>query len=125
MAPEMLLKLGHTYTVDYYCLGALLFELVTGLPPFYSHNTDEIYESILSEELNFPPNVTLSKELRHLLKSLLIKHPVNRLGVNGGIVEIIKHPWFKKINLEELYNKKIKPPIKPDILSFNFDEEEF
>jgi serum/glucocorticoid-regulated kinase 2 len=54
MAPEMLLKLGHTYTVDYYCLGALLFELVTGLPPFYSHNTDEIYESILSEELNFP-----------------------------------------------------------------------
>jgi hypothetical protein len=47
------------------------------------------------------------------------------LGVNGGIVEIIKHPWFKKINLEELYNKKIKPPIKPDILSFNFDEDEF
>jgi serum/glucocorticoid-regulated kinase 2 len=36
MAPEMLLKVGHTYSVDYYCLGALLYELVTGLPPYYS-----------------------------------------------------------------------------------------
>lgn len=53
----MLLKVGHTYTVDYYCLGALLYELVTGLPPYYSNNTDEIYESILSEELTFPDHV--------------------------------------------------------------------
>lgn len=51
MAPEMLLKVGHTYTVDYYCLGALLFELVTGLPPYYSHNANIIYENILKEEL--------------------------------------------------------------------------
>jgi len=56
MAPEMLLKVGHNYSLDYYCLGALLYELVTGkkyfliiydiligLPPYYSHNTDEIY----------------------------------------------------------------------------------
>ena len=47
MAPEMLLKVGHTYNVDHYCIGALLYELITGLPPFYSHNTEEIYESIL------------------------------------------------------------------------------
>lgn len=39
MAPEMLMKSGHNYLVDCYCLGALLYELVTGLPPFYSHNT--------------------------------------------------------------------------------------
>lgn len=38
MAPEMLNKSGHSYTVDYYCLGALLYELVTGNPPFYSRN---------------------------------------------------------------------------------------
>lgn len=72
----MLLKVGHTYTVDYYCLGALLYELVTGLPPYYSHNTDEIYESILSEDLTFPNHVKITNELRDLLNSLLIKHPM-------------------------------------------------
>jgi serine/threonine protein kinase len=49
MAPEMLLKMGHNSAVDHYCLGALLYELITGLPPYYSHDTDEIYEAILSE----------------------------------------------------------------------------
>jgi len=39
MAPEMLMKSGHSYLVDCYCLGALLYELVSGLPPFYSNNT--------------------------------------------------------------------------------------
>lgn len=81
MAPEMLLKVGHTYTVDYYCLGALLYELVTGLPPYYSHNTDVIYECILSEELTFPDHTKISPDLKNLLKGLLVKHPMNRTGV--------------------------------------------
>jgi len=54
MAPEMLLKSGHTLQLDLYCLGALLYELVTGLPPFYSRNTDEIYNRILNSKLTFP-----------------------------------------------------------------------
>lgn len=121
MAPEMLLKVGHTYTVDYYCLGALLYELVTGLPPYYSHNTDIIYESILSEDLTFPENIKLSSELKDLLQRLLEKHPMNRMGVRSGIKEIFLHPWFKKINMKDLLELKIPPPIKPDILAFNFD----
>ena len=48
MPPEIILKTGHTYTVDYYCMGALLYELVTGLPPYYSTNHDDIYESLLT-----------------------------------------------------------------------------
>ena len=51
MAPEMLLKVGHTYPVDYYCLGALLYELVTGLPPYYSTDQKILYENILNVDL--------------------------------------------------------------------------
>jgi serum/glucocorticoid-regulated kinase 2 len=43
MSPEMIMRTGHTFTVDYYCLGALLYEMVVGVPPFYSRNTEEIY----------------------------------------------------------------------------------
>ena len=61
--------------MDHYCLGALLFELITGLPPFYSRNTDDIYESILTEELSFPENLNISRDLKNLLTGLLTKNP--------------------------------------------------
>lgn len=80
MAPEMLLKSGHNYLVDCYCLGALLYELVTGLPPFYSYNTQEIYDSILSEDIKFPPDVAISAPLKNLIRGLLVKEPTKRIG---------------------------------------------
>jgi serum/glucocorticoid-regulated kinase 2 len=48
MCPEMLQGAGHDRLVDIYCLGALLFEMLTGLPPFYSKDTSKMYESILN-----------------------------------------------------------------------------
>ena len=59
MAPEMLLKVGHGFSLDYYCLGAILFELLTGLPPFYSHDTEKIYERIINEEIRIPEKFNL------------------------------------------------------------------
>lgn len=51
MCPEMLQGAGHDYRVDIYCLGALLFEMMTGLPPYYCKDTNKMYESILNHEL--------------------------------------------------------------------------
>ena len=127
MPPEMLLKCGHSYPVDYYCLGALLYEvtlsilinykLVTGLPPFYSINNDEICERVLTEELMFPSHAfNLSVDLKDLIRGLLKKNPYERMGNQGGIKEILSHPWFEKINIKDMLEKKIQPPIKPDIL---------
>ncbi|CAD8155093.1 unnamed protein product [Paramecium pentaurelia] len=125
MAPEMLLKTGHNYLVDCYCLGALLYELVTGLPPFYSHNTQEIYNSILTEQVQFPPYVQISDELKDLIYQLLEKEPSQRIGQSQGVIEILTHPWFADADFEAIVNKKIKPPYKPQPLQYNFDEEEF
>lgn len=77
----------------------MLYELVTGLPPYYSRDTNEIYNSILSEKLEFPENPHLSNEIKNLLYALLIKDPKKRIGFRNGIEEILSHPWFKIVNL--------------------------
>ncbi|CAD8095504.1 unnamed protein product [Paramecium sonneborni] len=124
MAPEMLLKQGHTQTVDFYCLGALLYELLTGLPPYYSTDTNQIYQDILYSKLTFPNDLNLSKDVKNLLMSLLNKNPNQRLGSSGGIQEILQHPFFSQIDLKQLMLKKVKPPFRPDPLRMNLDEKE-
>ncbi|CAD8043749.1 unnamed protein product [Paramecium primaurelia] len=125
MAPEMLMKSGHSYLVDCYCLGALLYELVSGLPPFYSHDTQEIYNAILTENVQFPDYVQISDQLKDLITKLLQKDPDKRLGSNGGISEILTHVWFHNVDFEGIVNQTLPTPYKPEPLKYNFDEEEF
>ena len=61
MAPEILHRNGYNYSVDFYTMGAFLYELTTGLPPFYDNCTENILKNITSMELQFPN--FLSKEL--------------------------------------------------------------
>ena len=77
MAPEMIQKKGHGFDIDFYCLGALLYELVTGLPPYYSNNKDVLFENILSCELNFPD--FCSPEIKDFLSKLLNKDRQKRV----------------------------------------------
>ena len=89
MAPEMLKKNGHNFCVDIYCLGAFLYELVIGIPPFYSTNTKEMFRYILNQNIVFPDKANLSIEIKHLMKSLLEKNPEKRLGFESGVEEIL------------------------------------
>jgi serum/glucocorticoid-regulated kinase 2 len=54
MSPEMLLGSGHGFGVDYYSLGAILYEMLTGLPPFYSTDRNQMYVDIVEAELEYP-----------------------------------------------------------------------
>lgn len=94
----MLKKNGHNYCVDIYCLGAFLYELVIGIPPFYSTNTKEMFRYILSQNIVFPEKVMLSAEIKSLLKGLLEKNPEKRIGFHLGVSEILNHPWCKKVS---------------------------
>ncbi|KAF9286564.1 hypothetical protein BGZ68_002807 [Mortierella alpina] len=124
LAPELLLGQGYTKTVDWWTLGVLLYEMLTGLPPFYDENIHEMYRKILQDELRFPDEV--SSEARSLLSALLTRDPNQRLGNNGSSA-IKQHPFFKPISFSHLMAKKIQPPFKPSVSSAtdtsNFDEE--
>lgn len=124
LAPELLLGQGYTKTVDWWTLGVLLYEMMTGLPPFYDENTNEMYRKILQDELRFPDD--MSEDARSLLRGLLTRDPNERLG-NNGSEEIKNHAFFSSIDWRKLNQKKLQPPYKPSVDSAydttNFDDE--
>jgi len=121
MSPEMLRAEGHGRAVDYYSLGALLYEMLTGLPPFYDRNRDKMYDAILNEPLQLPNYV--SKAGRSLMAELLEKDPRRRLGSMDGFEEIKRHPWLAKVSWEKVLSKKKPPPFIPNLRLSNFDPE--
>ncbi|KAK9464307.1 kinase-like domain-containing protein [Lipomyces arxii] len=124
LAPELLLGQGYTKTVDWWTLGVLLYEMLTGLPPFYDENTNEMYRKILQEPLRFPDD--MDKDAKSLLTGLLDRDPKRRLGANGP-AEIKNHKFFAEIDWKKLLGKKYPPPFKPSVASAtdtsNFDKE--
>ncbi len=67
IAPEVLLRQGHGRAVDWWSLGALLYEMITGLPPFYSRNRETMFEKIMKAELTFPNTVGEVRYVRRFL----------------------------------------------------------
>eukprot|EP01115_Flamella_aegyptia_P005059 TRINITY_DN2149_c0_g1_i2.p1 TRINITY_DN2149_c0_g1~~TRINITY_DN2149_c0_g1_i2.p1 ORF type:complete len:309 (+),score=81.45 TRINITY_DN2149_c0_g1_i2:500-1426(+) len=113
LAPEVLKGKGHNCAVDWWSLGTLIYEMLTGLPPFYSQNINIMYQKILNGELRFPSYI--SAEAKDLLEGLLDRDPASRLGSD---MEVIKnHPFFAGIDWDKLYDKEVEPPFKPEVTS--------
>lgn len=125
LAPELLLGHGYTKAVDWWTLGVLLYEMLTGLPPFYSEDVNEMYRKILQDPLRFGDEV--SRDARSILILLLNRDPSRRLGTHGA-ADIKNHEFFSKhIDWNKLMAKKVQPPFKPAVASAvdtsNFDPE--
>ncbi|XP_017538077.1 STKc_SGK domain-containing protein [Pygocentrus nattereri] len=113
LAPEVLQKQAYDRTVDWWCLGSVLYEMLYGLPPFYSRNTAEMYNNILHKSLVLKPNV--SNAGRELLEGLLQKDRTKRLGVKDDFLELKYHSFFSPINWDDLMARKITPPFVPSV----------
>ncbi|XP_045476208.1 cGMP-dependent protein kinase, isozyme 2 forms cD4/T1/T3A/T3B isoform X3 [Harmonia axyridis] len=127
VAPEVILNKGHDISADYWSLGVLMFELLTGTPPFTGSDPMKTYNIILKgiDAIEFPRNIT--RNAMALIKKLCRDNPAERLGYQkGGISEIQKHKWFDGFNWEGLTERTLTPPILPNVNSVidtsNFDE---
>ncbi|KAL9102649.1 MAG: hypothetical protein Q9163_002235 [Psora crenata] len=126
LAPELLLGQGYDKTVDWWTLGVLLYEMLTGLPPYYDENTNEMYRKILSEPLHFPGPEIVPPAAKDLLTQLLDRRPDHRLGAKGPS-EIKAHPFFQAIDWRKLLQRRYDPTFRPNVTdaldTANFDRE--
>ena len=111
----------HSRVVDFYSLGCLLYEMLTGLPPHFSENREEMYRRILHNPVDYPRYLSINS--KNILKALLTREPQNRLGSMLGAKEIKEHPFCRDINWQSVLQKKLIPPIRPSLRYSNFDQE--
>ncbi|KAK8194191.1 hypothetical protein M8818_007379 [Zalaria obscura] len=127
MAPEVIQGLNYGMAVDWWSLGAIGFDLLTGAPPFGGNNNAKIQQNILKQKLQLP--YFLGPDAKDLLTRLLRKEPGKRLGANmpKDLQIIKKHRFFRKIDWKKLERRELEPPIQPIItdpeLAENFSKE--
>ncbi|KAF4315881.1 hypothetical protein BBO99_00009069 [Phytophthora kernoviae] len=114
LAPEILQGREYGTAADWWAFGAVLYELLTGLPPWYSDNPNEIRASVLHNPLSFP--VFVSAEAKDLLGKLLNQSPVDRLGSRAGSSEVKEHAFFRHIDWEMITFREVQPPIQPCVI---------
>jgi len=110
LAPEILKGTGHDQAVDFWSLGALLYEMLAGAPPFYSKNRDQMFRNMLTKPVDMKPH--FSAQAVDLLKNLLQVDPRKRLS---STPEIQAHPFFEGMDWAKLSKKEIEPPFKPKV----------
>jgi len=122
LAPEIIKGDNYTKAIDWWSVGTLLYEMLTGLPPFYTEDEENMYHKIMTADLVIPPFFT--PEVSDLIKQFLIRDPVQRLQ---DPAKIRSHPFFATINWDKLESLQIAPPFKPEVKSEedvrNIDDE--
>ena len=115
MAPEVLCRRNHSYSVDYYALGVMMYECMVGKRPYLGKTRKEIKEQVLAKQATVKTSDVVgawSPEAIHLCNALLQRKRVKRLGENGPN-EIKCHPFFKGFNWDEMSQGKMRAPFVP------------
>jgi len=136
IAPEIIMMKPYSYPVDWWALGILLYEMLTGRSPFQSQNENELFIKIRQDPVSFKlnKNLIISPEAQQIITALLIKEPKDRLGTvaegqDDGSKDDEKslksHNFFKGVDWKGLEEGTVAAPFKPAVASetCNFDKE--
>jgi len=126
LAPEVLTETSYTRAVDWWGLGVLIFEMLVGESPFPGDDEEEVFDSIVNDEVRYPR--FLSLEAIAIMRRLLRKNPERRLGASERDAEDVKkQAFFRNVSWEDLLMRRVPPPFVPTITGTedvsNFDEE--
>lgn len=126
LAPEVIMGRGHNRPADWWTLGVLIYEMLFGIPPFYSSNVQNMYRKAVREDAVFKPGIDISSEAKDIIQKLLVKDQTKRLGCQADSLEVLSHPWFAGLDWSKLLSRKLKAPFVPDVTGDawlkNFDE---
>jgi protein kinase N len=144
LAPEVLTEPTYTRAVDWWGLGVLIFEMLVGESPFPGDDEEEVFDSIVNDEVRYPRFLSLEaiaimrrvSLLSHYKKcflsflfsfvfhfffhllQLLRKNPERRLGASERDAEDVKkQAFFRHVHWEDLLARRLKPPFVPTIVS--------
>ncbi|KAI8523063.1 hypothetical protein RHMOL_Rhmol13G0045600 [Rhododendron molle] len=124
IAPEVLLKKGYAMECDWWSLGAIMYEMLVGYPPFYSDDPMSTCRKIVNwrTHLKFPDEAKLSPEAKDLISKLLCN--VNQRLGSKGAYEIKAHPWFKSVDWDRIYQMEAAflPEVKDELDTQNFEK---
>lgn len=98
IAPEVVNGVGQSSAVDWWTLGILIYEMLTGTTPFKGSYADETFNNIVREHLKWPDDINVSADCKQLVKKLLRREADKRLGAENGASDIKRSKWFKDFN---------------------------
>ncbi|KZO91243.1 hypothetical protein CALVIDRAFT_363559 [Calocera viscosa TUFC12733] len=111
LAPEVIQGLPYSYEVDWWSFGTMLYEMLTGITPFWANNHADMYVRVLQDELMFPDDKAMDQDTKSLIRGLLQRNPALRMAEP----RIKKHPYFQMIDWAHVYHKRYIPPYIPPI----------
>ena len=114
MAPEVLFSQNHGFSVDFYAVGVIGYELIFGKRPYFHVQRKALQQEILTKnaqikESELPQGFSLN--CLDFINRLIKRKAEERLGYNN-INEIYEHKFLSDINFKKLYNKKLRSPMK-------------
>ncbi|KAH9968277.1 kinase-like domain-containing protein, partial [Russula dissimulans] len=110
-APEVIKGLPYSYAVDWWSLGTILYEMLTGNRPFDADNMSDMYDRILHDGLRFPDDPIVDHHTRNFIQKLLERDPTLRLAEP----QIKRHHYFLMIDWSDVHYRQLRPPYIPPI----------